>query len=74
MLYLIKEKPYVRVSNYYKEVSVDKKGKEFIVKPTGGKETRIENPNQNEIFQISVEDYYKKYSNKTTSSSMGKII
>lgn len=64
MLYMIKGKPYVRVSNYYKEVSVDKKGKEFYVKPIGGKETRIENPDMKEVFQMTVEDYYKKNSSK----------
>lgn len=74
MLYLIKEKPYVKVSNYYKEVSVEKNGKEYIVKPTGGKETRIENPNMKEVFQISVEDFYQKKINKTNSNSINKII
>ena len=64
MLYMIKGKPYVRDSNYYKEVSVDKKGKEFYVKPIGGKETRIENPDMKEVFQMTVEDYYKKNSSK----------
>ena len=64
MLYMIKGKPYVRVSNYYKEVSVDKKGKEFYVKPIGGKETRIENHDMKEVFQMTVEDYYKKNSSK----------
>ena len=64
MIYMIKGKPYIRVSNYYKEVSVDKKGKEFYVKPIGGKETRIENPDMKEVFQMTVEDYYKKNSSK----------
>lgn len=74
MLYIIKEKPYVKVSNYYKEVSVDKKGKEYIVKPTGGKETRIENPDIKEVSQISVEEFYQKNSNKTSSDSVSKIL
>lgn len=74
MLYLIKEKPYVKVSNYYKEVTVDKKGKEYIVKPTGGKETRIENPDIKEVSQISVEEFYQKKSNKTSSDSVSKIL
>lgn len=74
MLYLIKEKPYVKVSNYYKEVSVDKKGKEYIVKPTGGKETRIEKPDVKEISQISVEDFYKKNSSKTNIDNSSKIL
>lgn len=74
MLYLIKEKPYVKVSNYYKEVSVDKKGKEYIVKPVGGKETRIENPNMNEVFQMSVENFYKKKLEKTSVNNINKII
>ena len=74
MLYIIKEKPYVKVSNYYKEVSVDKKGKEYYVKPVGGKETRIEKPDMKEISQISVEDFYKKNSSKTSSDSVSKIL
>lgn len=74
MLYLIKEKPYVKVSNYFKEVSVDKKGKEYIVKPVGGKETRVENPDMKEVTQISVEDFYKKNSSKTSSDSVSKIL
>lgn len=74
MLYLIKEKPYVKVSNYYKEVTVDKKGKEYIVKPTGGKETRIEKTDMKEISQISVEDFYKKNSGKISNDSASKIL
>lgn len=74
MLYIIKEKPYVKVSNYYKEVSVDKKGKEYYVKPVGGKETRIENPNMNEVFQMTVENYYKKNSSKLNTDNINKII
>lgn len=74
MIYVINGKPYVKVSNYFKEVSVDKKGKEYIVKPFGGKETRVENPNMKEVTQISVEEFYKKNSNKSTSDNISKIL
>ena len=69
MLYIINGKPYVKVSNYYKEVSVEKKGNEFFVKPVGGEETRIENPNLNEISQVSVSTYYES-KNKSKISSL----
>ena len=74
MIYVINGKPYVKVANYYKEVSVDKKGKEYYVKPVGGKETRIENPNMNEVFQMSVENFYKKKLEKTSVNNINKII
>ena len=35
MIYVINGKPYVKVANYYKEVSVEKKGNEYSVKPVG---------------------------------------
>lgn len=74
MIYVINGKPYVKVANYYKEVSVEKKGKEYIVKPLGGKETRVENPDMKEVSQISVEDFYKKNSGKTGSDNVSKIL
>lgn len=74
MIYIINEKPYVKVANYYKEVSIDKKGKEFIVKPVGGKETRIENPDYKNVVEMSVTDYYehkeKKSAGKGTSRNL----
>lgn len=63
MLYIIKNKPYIKVGNYYKEVSVEKKGKEFDVKPFGGVETRIVRPNPNEVISISLEKFYENKKN-----------
>jgi hypothetical protein len=66
MIYVINNKPYVKVANYYKEVSIEKKGKEFIVKPIGEKETRITNPKLNEITSVSVEQYYQSKNSKSS--------
>lgn len=75
MLYIINEKPYVKVSNYYKEVSVEKKGKEFSVKPYGGKETRIENPDPKTVTEISVANYLEnKNKNKNIMKSNNEDI
>lgn len=75
MLYIINEKPYVKVSNYYKEVSVEKKGKEFSVKPHGGKETRIENPDPKTVTEISVANYLEnKNKNKNIMKSNNEDI
>lgn len=43
MLYLIKDKPYIKVANYYREVDVTKKGDEYYVTPKKGEETKLEN-------------------------------
>lgn len=60
MIYNIKGKPYVKVANYYKEISIEKKGNEFSAKPVGGRETRIENPNPKEVVEMTIEDFYSK--------------
>ena len=71
MIYSINGKPYVKVANYYKEVSIDKKGNEYSVKPVGGKETRVENPNPKEVIEMTLEDFYSK---KNISSNGKKSI
>jgi len=71
MIYSINGKPYVKVANYYKEVSIDKKGNEYSVKPVGGKETRVENPNPKEVIEMTLEDFYSK---KNVSSNGKKSI
>lgn len=60
MLYLIKDKPYIKVANYYREVDVTKKGDEYYVTPKKGEETKLENVKQKEVTQISLQDFYKK--------------
>ena len=65
MIYNIKGKPYVKVANYYKEISITKSGNEFIAKPVGGKETRIENPNPKEVIEMSIEEFYSKKNNSS---------
>lgn len=81
MIYVINGKPYVKVANYYKEVSVEKKGNEYSVKPVGGRETRIENPKSNEVTEVSVSDFYDKNkfssgkgSSESLEMNMDKII
>lgn len=60
MIYIINNKPYVKVAHYFKEVEITKKGSEYSAKPIGGIETRIENPNMDKVMQMSVMDYYEK--------------
>lgn len=67
MLYIINNKPYVKVSNYYKEVKVEKKGKEYSVKPIGGEETRI-HPKPEQVTSMSVAQYLE------TKSKESKIL
>lgn len=74
MIYVIKDKPYVRVAHYYKEVKITKNGENYNVYPVGGIETRIENPDINKIEKMSIIDYYKinnsnKKNNKQNNSS-----
>ena len=64
MLYLIKDKPYIKVANYYREVDVTKKGEE----------TKLENVKEEEVTQISLQDFYKRnfFNNKQIDISMDK--
>ncbi len=59
MLYIIEGKPYIKVSNYYKLVEVNKKGNEYVVKPIGKDETRIECIKVSKVVEMSVKDFYK---------------
>lgn len=74
MLYLIKDKPYIKVANYYREVDVTKKGDEFFVTPKKGEETKLENIKEEEVTQISLQDFYKRnfFNNKQMDISMDK--
>ena len=60
MIYLINGKPYVKVSNYYKQVKVDMKGKELNITPVGGMETRIVRPNPTDVIEINPIDFLNK--------------
>ena len=60
MIYLINGKPYVKVSNYYKQVKVEMKGKEINIVPVGGAETRIFRPNPADIISIRPIDFFSK--------------
>lgn len=60
MLFEYQGKIYVRVSNRYYEVNIEKKSDgTFSVVPTKKKEY-IENVNSSKILSISVEEAYKK--------------
>lgn len=74
MLYLIQDKPYIRVANYYREVDVTKKGDEYFVTPKKGDETKIENVKREDVVQISLQDFYKRnfFNNKQIDISMDK--
>lgn len=62
MLYIINDKPYIKLSSYYREVEVTKKGKDYNVKPLSGERTKISTEKVNldklQITQKTVEDYY----------------
>lgn len=60
MIYLINGKPYVKVSNYYKQVKVEMKGKELNIIPVGGKETKIIRPNPADVVEINPIDFLNK--------------
>ena len=70
----IKDKPYIKVANYYREVDVTKKGDEFFVTPKKGEETKLENIKEEEVTQISLQDFYKRnfFNNKQIDISMDK--
>ena len=74
MLYLIKDKPYIKVANYYREVDVTKKGDEFFFFFLKGEETKLENVKEEEVTQISLQDFYKRnfFNNKQMDISMDK--
>lgn len=76
MLYLIKDKPYIKVANYYREVDVTKKGDEYYVTPKKGEETKLENVKEEGVTQISLQDFYKKNSlnNKQMDISIDRNI
>ena len=42
MIYVIENKPYIKVSNYFRGVTIEKKGNEYVVKPIKSKEAKIE--------------------------------
>lgn len=72
MIYLINGKPYVKVSNYYKQVKVEMKGKELNITPVGGLETRIFRPNPTEVISMNPVDFLNK-DKKTTENKESNI-
>lgn len=60
MIYLINGKPYVKVSNYYKQVKVEMKGKELNITPVKGTDTKIVRPNPTDVIGINPIDFLKK--------------
>lgn len=60
MIYLINSKPYVKVSNYYKQVKVEMKGKELNITPVKGPDTKIVRPNPTDVIGINPIDFLKK--------------
>ena len=74
MIYIIKNKPYIKVANYYKEVSIDKKGKEFSVIPVKGENTTIEYVDEKEINKTTLEEYYNTKKNSKVETKATKQI
>lgn len=65
MIYIIKSKPYVKVADYYKEISIEKKGKEFLAKPVDGENTKVYKPE--DVTAMTVEEFYNKRKNSSKS-------
>ena len=63
MLYYIKGKFYILVSGFYKEVTVEKKGKEYLIKPLKNG-LRIENNTTKYEDTITLENAYDIISKK----------
>lgn len=59
MIYIIDNKPYVKVSYYYKLVEIAKSKDGYNVVPKGGEETRIELQNAKNVKEVSIEEYMK---------------
>lgn len=68
MIYIIKNKPYVKVANYFKMVKITKNGNEYDVVPIGGKETEIQNSKDIKISEISLKEYNNKYLSKSKNN------
>lgn len=60
MIYLINGKPYVKVSNYYKQVKVEMKGKELNITPVVGPDTKVIRPKQTDVIQMNPIDFLNK--------------
>lgn len=71
MLYSINGKFYILVSGYFKEVDIDKKGSEFIVKAK--KNSSIEAGKVKEFTTINVEDAYKTEKSKSMAKSLDNM-
>lgn len=69
MIYSIKGKPYVKVANYYKEISIQKNGNEYNAKPKDGENTIIENPNPKDVISMTVDEFYKNSKTKIKETS-----
>lgn len=61
MIYVINGKPYVKVSTYYKEVKIEKKGKEIMITPVkGGDETKVVRPKESDVISMKPIDFLTK--------------
>ena len=73
MLYMIDKKPYIRVSNYYKLVKVEKKGNEYNVVPLGDKSNRDRANKNLVITEVTVKDAYEKNSASKANSNIDNM-
>lgn len=67
MIYLIKNKPYIKLPSYYKEVNVSKTANNISVVPKDSKDSTLSiyDVNSKEVVEISTEEYLKsKYTQK----------
>lgn len=74
MIYIVKDKPCVRCSSYYKPVEITKKGKEYTVKPIGDKTNRIYNDKNLQAVEMPLDKAYEKYGKNSINDSKSKNI
>ena len=73
MLYMIDKKPYIRVSSYYKQVKIEKKGNEYIVVPIGDKTNRVRANKNLVVTEITVKEAFEKYSTSKANNNIDNI-
>lgn len=75
MIYIINEKPYIKVGNYYKPVKIEKKNNEYSVKPINSedKSNRITMQDVKSKKLMVTSDSVENYMNGNTQKNKNNI-
>ena len=75
MIYIINEKPYIKVGNYYKPVKIEKKNNEYSVKPINSedKSNRITMQDVKSKKLMVTSDSVENYMNGNTQKNTNNI-